>query len=107
MNCTIGRKTRWVISMPERVDEQQTMVLGQTHFAPDSDASVRVVVQDFSAGQPIPGAQVKVSLKTDQGPAMPLFEGRTDQTGSLPVKFHVPADAPSQASLVVETGRRG
>jgi hypothetical protein len=94
---------RWVISMPERVDEQQTMVLGQTHFAPDSDASVRVVVQDFSAGQPIPGAQVKVSLKTDQGPAMPLFEGRTDQTGSLPVKFHVPADAPSQASLVVET----
>jgi 5-hydroxyisourate hydrolase-like protein (transthyretin family) len=94
---------RWVISMPERVDEQQTMVLGQTRFVPDSDASVRVVVQDFSAGQPIAGARVKVSLKTDQGSAMPLFEGQTDQTGSLPVKFHVPADAPSQASLVVET----
>jgi hypothetical protein len=94
---------RWVIDMPERVDEQQTMVLGQTRFVPDSDASVRVVVQDFSAGQPIAGAQVRVSLKTDQGPATPLFEGKTDQTGSLPVKFHVPADAPSQASLVVET----
>jgi hypothetical protein len=94
---------RWVINMPERVDEQQTMVLGQTRFVPDSDASVRVVVQDFGAGQPISGAQVRVSLKTDQGPAMPLFEGKTDQTGSLPVKFHVPADAPSQASLVVET----
>jgi hypothetical protein len=44
---------QWVTTLPERVDEQQTIVLGQTRFAPDSDASVRVVVQDFGAGQPI------------------------------------------------------
>jgi len=95
---------QWVNTLPQRVDEQQTIVLGQTRFAPDSDASVRVVVQDFSAGQPIAGAHVKVSLKPAAGGrAIPLFEGQTDETGSLPVTFHVPADAPDEAQLVVET----
>jgi len=93
----------WVNTLPERVDEQQTVVLGQTRFAPDSDASVRVVVQDFGAGQPIAGAHVKVSLKPASGRAIPLFEGQTDETGSLPVHFHIPADAPAEAQLVVET----
>src|SRR3970282_2095730 len=60
---------RWVINLPNRLDAQQTIIVGPTLFAPDSDASVRVVVQDFSAGQPIPGAQVKVSLQGDSGPA--------------------------------------
>jgi hypothetical protein len=95
---------RWVTTLPERMmDEQQTIVLGQTRFAPDSDASVRVVVQDFGAGQPIAGAHVKVSLKPASGQAIPLFEGQTDETGSLPVRFHVPADAPAEALLIVET----
>jgi len=102
---------RWVNKLPERVDDQQTVVLGRTRFAPDSDASVRVVVQDFGAGEPIVGAQVKVSLKPADpstssgqgGRAIPLFEGQTDETGSLPVSFHVPADAPEEAQLVVET----
>jgi 5-hydroxyisourate hydrolase-like protein (transthyretin family) len=93
----------WMDTLPQRVDEQQTIVLGQTRFAPDSDASVRVVVQDLSAGQPIADAHVKVSLKPAGSAAIPLFEGRTDETGSLPVTFHVPADAPAEAQLVVET----
>ena len=40
----------WVRTLPERVDEQQTIVVGQTRFAPDSEGSVRVVVQDFGKG---------------------------------------------------------
>ncbi len=94
---------RWIITLPERLDDQQTIVLGQTRFAPGSSASVRVVVQDFAAGEPIAGAQVKVSLKGDGRPAVPLFEGRTDETGSLPVQFRVPTDAPQEAQLIVET----
>ncbi|UCC89774.1 MAG: hypothetical protein JSV81_10790 [Anaerolineales bacterium] len=94
---------RWIITLPERLDDQQTIVLGQTRFAPGSSASVRVVVQDFAAGEPIAGAQVKVSLKGDGRPAVPLFEGRTDETGSLPVQFRVPTDAPPEAQLIVET----
>jgi hypothetical protein len=93
----------WVITLPERLDDQQTVVLGPTHFAPDSNASARVVVQDFGAGEPIADAQVKVSLQAEDGSAIPLFEGQTDETGSLPVQFHMPADAPPQAQLIVET----
>jgi len=96
----------WFTTLPDRVDEQQTIVLGQTRFVPDSDASVRVVVQDFKAGQPIAGAQVSVSLQSEQGPAIPLYEGQTDATGSLPIQFHVPDSVPSQAQLVVETRSR-
>jgi hypothetical protein len=94
-----------VTSLPERVDDQQTVVVGPTRFIPDSDASVRVVVQNFKAGQPIAGAQVKVSLQPSTGPARPLFEGQTDASGSLPVSFHVPADIPAdqQPQLVIET----
>jgi archaellum component FlaF (FlaF/FlaG flagellin family) len=94
---------RWTATLPERVDDQQTVVVGPTRFAPDSDASVRVVVQDFGRGEPIAGAHVKVSLRPADGRAVPLFEGQTDETGSLPVSFHVPDDAPDEAQLVVET----
>jgi 5-hydroxyisourate hydrolase-like protein (transthyretin family) len=95
---------QWVATLPERMDEQQTIVVGSTRFAPDSDASVRVVVQDFGAGKPIAGARVKVSLEpASGGRSTTLFEGETDETGSLPVSFHVPADAPDEAQLIVET----
>jgi 5-hydroxyisourate hydrolase-like protein (transthyretin family) len=94
---------QWVATLPEHVDDQQTIVVGPTRFAPDSDAAVRVVVQDFGAGKPIPDAHVKVSLKPASGRAITLFEGQTDESGSLPVSFHVPADAPAEAQLVVET----
>ena len=95
----------WVNTLPERVDEQQTIVIGPTRFAPDSDASVRVVVQNLAAGQPVAGAQVKVSLNTN-GQITPLYEGQTDDTGSAPVSFRVPTveaagDTPPQ--LIIET----
>jgi 5-hydroxyisourate hydrolase-like protein (transthyretin family) len=92
-----------VATLPQRLDDQQTVVVGQTRFAPGSDASVRVVVQDFGAGKPIANAHVKVSLKPADGRAVPLFEGQTDDTGSLPVHFQVPDDVPGEAQLVVET----
>lgn len=94
---------RWADTLPQHVDEQQTIIVGPTRFAPDSDGAVRVVVQDFSAGRPIAAAHVEVSLKPARGRAIPLFKGQTDESGSLPVSFHVPADAPAQAALVVET----
>lgn len=93
---------RWVVGLPETVDDQQTIVVGQTRFAPASDASVRVVVQDRTTEAPIPDARVTVSLVPEKGRAIRLFEGKTDATGSLPVSFRVPDTVSSQAKLVVE-----
>ena len=94
---------RWVDTLPTRVDDQQTILLGQTRFVPDSDASLRVVVQDLGRGEPIGGALVRVSLIPTGSLGIPLFEGWTDETGSLPVQFRVPAGVPGEARLVVET----
>ncbi len=93
---------RRIVSLPARLDDQQTFILGSTRFAPDSKASLRVVVQDFAAGKPIANADVQVSLMEEGKKPQPLFEGATNATGSLPVDFHLPADAPAQATLVVE-----
>ncbi len=96
---------RWVATLPERVDAQRTVLVSPSRLTPDSDASLRVVVQEAGDGRPIDGARVKVSLAASDrsGRPVPLFEGRTGEDGTLPVRFHVPADAPSEAKLVVET----
>ncbi|MCP4548029.1 MAG: hypothetical protein GY835_16310 [bacterium] len=94
---------RWATALPEHTDEQQTIVVGPTRFAPDSNGSVRVVVQDFFTGKPIANASVKVSLKPASGQTILLFEGQTGETGSLPVSFYVPDDVSADAQLVVET----
>jgi hypothetical protein len=96
---------RWVATAPDRVDAQRTVLVSPDRLAPDTDASLRVVVQEAGDGRPIEGARVQVSLAPSgsAGRAVPLFEGRTDAAGSLPVQFHVPADAPTEAKLVVET----
>jgi 5-hydroxyisourate hydrolase-like protein (transthyretin family) len=93
----------WVDTIPQRVDDQQTVVLGQPRLVPGSDAAVRVVVQDLAERGPVAGALVRVSLQPEAGSAIPLFEGQTDETGSLPVRFAVPGDVSGEASLVVES----
>ncbi len=92
-----------VSTLPERLDDQQTVLIVPPRLAPGSTAALRVVVQDFQAGRPIAGAQVNVDLQPPTGRAIPLFRGQTDATGSLPVTFQVPFDAPPQARIVVDT----
>ncbi len=100
-----GFATFWYYrTLPDRADAQQTLVFGPTRLAPDSDAALRVVVQEVGSGQPVAGAQVQVSLQPEAGgPVTPLFEGVTDNSGSLPVSFRVPAEAEAAQKLIVET----
>lgn len=99
----------WNIStLPERADAQQTLVFGPDRLAPDSEAGLRVVVQEVGSGQPISQAAVRVVLKPNAGgPARPVFEGLTDDSGSLPLVFQVPAELEEgDYQLVVETESR-
>ena len=99
----------WNIStLPERADAQQTLVFGPDRLAPDSEAGLRVVVQEVGSGRPISEAAVKVVLKPNAGgPARPVFEGLTDDSGSLPLVFQVPAELEEgDYQLVVETESR-
>ena len=100
-----GFAALWFVNtLPDRADAQQTIVIGPTRFAPDSEAALRVVVQEVGSGRPVANAAVKVSLQPEAGGrATPLFEGITDDSGSLPVSFRVPDDAETEQQLVVET----
>jgi 5-hydroxyisourate hydrolase-like protein (transthyretin family) len=94
---------RWIDTLPERVGDQQTVLIAPAQLAPGSTAALRVIVQDYAAGRPIAGADVSISLQPPQGRAIPLYTGQTDASGSLPVVFTVPADAPANATIVVDT----
>src|SRR5512147_1987445 len=76
----------YISTMPERVDAQQTIVIGPDRLAPGSEAGLRVVVQQAGGGQPVSNAQVKVILQPQAGgQSQPLFAGTTDASGSLPL----------------------
>jgi len=90
-------------SLPRRVDSQQTLVFGQTQFAPGSESALRVVVRNAANSQPVPNARVKVSLvPKGGGKAVTLFSGQSDQDGALGASFAVPAKAQITQTLVVE-----
>ncbi len=91
-------------TLPQRLSQHETIVLGQSQLVPGSTAAMRVVVRDSRDASPLPGAGVKVLLRpTGGGAARTLFEGRTNADGTLPVSFTVPADAATEETLVVET----
>lgn len=91
-------------TLPDRADAQQTIVIGQNRFVPGSQAALRVVVQESGSGQPQAGAEVRVGLEPEEGgPPAAIFKGVTDESGSLPLDFEIPAEAAGDYRLVVET----
>lgn len=66
---------------------------------------MRVVEQDSVDRRRGDGAEVEVALRPTKtrGKIVSLFEGRIGATGSLPVRFHVPADGPAEAQVALQT----
>jgi len=95
----------WVYNtLPQRVDSQHTLVLGQTQFAPGSQSAVRVVVRNTKNSQPVANADVQVSLAPQGGgQAVTLFTGKSDQNGTVGASFTIPANAQITQTLVVES----
>jgi len=94
----------YTATLTHRLDDQETVLLGQTRFSPGSQAALRVAVRHFSDGEPVPEATIKVALEPhDGGKAVTLFEGTTDALGTSDVGFTVPEDIDPQQTLVVET----
>jgi len=93
----------YVVRLPEMVSDQETILVGQTRFAPGSRAAMRVAVRDGRDASPIAEASVVVSLvPASGGRGVALFEGATDELGTAEVVFQVPEDAEASQTLVVE-----
>ncbi|MEA3309037.1 MAG: MG2 domain-containing protein, partial [Chloroflexota bacterium] len=96
--------TVYAARLSEYAPDQETLVYGQTKWAPGSQAALRVLSREVGDASPIADAKVRVALKPQAGGrAVTLFEGVTDETGSAEVNFEVPADAAPQSILIVET----
>jgi len=86
---------------------QETLIYGQSELYPGSQAALRVVAREVGNGSPIAGADVRVALKSAGDlRAQTLYEGTTDDTGSVDVVFTVPEDAAAESTLIVETRSR-
>jgi hypothetical protein len=100
----LGSLLYYIETLPERLSQHETLVLGQAQWAPGSMAAMRVVVRDSRDAAPLEGAGVKVLLRPAAGgQATRLFEGKTNAAGTLDVSFAVPEDAAAQQTLIIET----
>ena len=91
-------------TLPERADAQQTLVFGPDRLAPDSEAGLRVMVQEVGSGQPISEAAVRVVLKPNEGGRPGRYSRADRRQRQLPLVFQVPAElAEGDYQLVVET----
>ena len=95
---------RHYADLPQRLSQHETIVLGQNRLVPGSQPALRVLVRDSANGAPLADAEVRIALKPAAGgAALPVFEGKTDGQGSLPVSFRVPEDLDPQQLMIVET----
>lgn len=89
--------------LPQTVGDQETIVLGQTRFAPGSNSALRLVVRDTRNAAPIADADVVVSMQSANGEKVTLYEGQTNAQGVANVNFEVPAQFEGAPKLIVET----
>lgn len=95
--------TLYFEALPTTAAPPDTLVIGESRFVPGAPAAFRVLVRDHNSSQPLPDADVTVSLQAPDQEAVPVFSGRTDRDGNLNVSFIVPKDAASDQQLIVET----
>ncbi len=102
--CGLVATTIYALRLPEQIGEQDTQILGQSHLIPGAPGVLHVRVQRHDNGDPVPGADVKVSLQPrDGGRAHLLYEGTTGQDGHVAAAFTVPEVREASQQLVVET----
>ena len=93
--------------LPNRLSQHETIVLGQNRLVPGSQAALRVVVRDSRNASPLPGAEIKISLKsTKSGKSNQVYRGTTDNEGTANVSFKVPEDGEPDQTLLIETRSR-
>lgn len=98
----------WTRTLPDRVDKQQTLLVGQDRLVPGVAAGVRVLVRRAGTEEPVPGAGIEVALRSQSDPAYErvVYTGSSDALGTADVQFTVPDDLPKDAELSVETQSR-
>jgi uncharacterized protein YfaS (alpha-2-macroglobulin family) len=95
---------RYYANLPEHLAPLETVLLGQSRFAPGSQAGLRILVRDSSSHAGLANAAVRIALRPQNGgPTVELYQGSTGADGALAASFSLPKDAAPEQVLVVET----
>ncbi|MBN1265007.1 MAG: hypothetical protein JXA25_05915 [Anaerolineales bacterium] len=99
-----GLFAAYIIRLPQNIPVLDTIVLGQTRYVPGSSTAIRVLVRDYSTSDPLANAEVSLALQdSDSGKEFPLFQGTTDDTGTVEINFTVPDEEFVSPTLIVHT----
>jgi uncharacterized protein YfaS (alpha-2-macroglobulin family) len=102
--CGLIGGTIYAFRLPDKIAEQDTVILGQSRLIPGAPGVLHVQVQRHDNAEPVAGAEVKVSLRSqDGGRAQTLYTGTTDADGLAAAQFTVPDVADPAQQIVVET----
>lgn len=102
--CGLVGGTIYAIRLPDNISEQDTLILGQSHLIPGAPGSLHVQVQRHDNAEPVGSADVKVSLKPqDGGRTKVLYKGTTDENGRVAATFTIPETDDLAQKLIVET----
>ncbi len=96
-------------NLPNRLPQQEIVVVGQNRFIPGTQAALRLQVREPVRGNPIPDAEVSVALRPRSGgKAQMLFSGKSDASGVVEAVFNVPVvDTPEQTLLITSRSSVG
>src|SRR5262249_24102456 len=86
--------------------EHETSVTASQEFYAGSIATIRCGVhgvKSVAESVPLAGADVEIRLKAKDGEITPLYKGKAGKDGIAAAEFKVPAVAPGQYTLEIET----
>ncbi|MDP6627771.1 MAG: MG2 domain-containing protein, partial [Methanopyri archaeon] len=92
-------------TMEERIDQYDTIVLGQAAVQPGAPQAIRVVARHVGTDKPRPDEAVKVYIAPKDKPREKklMFEGKTNTEGSSAPKFVAPEEEGTY-TLIIESG---
>jgi len=97
-----GYSLHVAVNVPDR---QETVILGQTKLAAGAPAGMRMLVREVGSGNPLPQANVEVSL-FNAGMRVSLGSFKTGADGSVVEGINVPEVTPGHYTLAVDTRSR-
>lgn len=95
----------YTFSLPKWIDNQETVIIGQTVFSPGSQAGMRIAVLNHKSQEPVKKADVEVILEDgkDKKSRTVLFSGKTDETGTADISFAVPENYSGEKNVIIKT----
>jgi hypothetical protein len=95
-----GGKVEGKKSLAESVGMLETHLIGSDRLLVGSKPTLRLIALNHSTGEPIPDAGVTFAIRSPSR-EIPLFRGRTDQSGTVNASFDIPKNVTGQQTLVV------